>query len=92
VFALAAIQSPFIVRYYHSFFEDEHLYILNELCDGGSLDQVVVAKIAEEGRPCCEHYLLCLLWDMARALAHLHGRVRNAHICLLCLPPTPRPP
>jgi hypothetical protein len=27
-----------------------------------------------EQRPCCEHYLLCLLWDISRALVHLHDR------------------
>lgn len=27
-----------------------------------------------EQRLCCEHYLLCLLWDISRALVHLHDR------------------
>ena len=70
VFALAAIQSPFVVRYYHSFIEDDHLYILTELCSGGSLAE----RVLKAHKPCCEKFLLCLLWDMARALVHLHQR------------------
>lgn len=69
VFVLVAIQSPFIVRYYHSFIQECHLYILTEFCEGESLDRRV-----EDRRPCCEQYLLRLLWDMARALVHLHDR------------------
>jgi serine/threonine protein kinase len=54
--------------------EDNHLYILTELCEFGSLE-----RIAKAHKPCCEHYLLCLLWDMARALVHLHQR-RMVHL------------
>ena len=69
VFVLVAIQSPFIVRYYHSFIQESHLHILLEYCEGHSLERLV-----EEQRACCEHYLLCMLWDMSRALVHLHDR------------------
>ena len=40
-----------------------------EYCEGESLDRLVAQQ-----RPCCEHYLLCLLWDISRALVHLDDR------------------
>jgi len=35
---LAKVHSEYVCKYYDSFYEDQHLYIVMEFCGGGDLD------------------------------------------------------
>ncbi|KAG9134035.1 hypothetical protein Leryth_004728 [Lithospermum erythrorhizon] len=66
--AMAALGShQNIVRYYTSWFEDDHLYIQMELCDCN-------VSMSQSYKPCTEDEVLEALHQIAKALQHMHER------------------
>jgi len=74
VFAHAALmKNKHVVRYFNSWVERGQIYIQNEFCDGGSLDQKL-ADARQDGRVFSEEELHRLLLHIGKGLKYIHSR------------------
>jgi len=74
VFAHAALmKNKYVVRYFNSWVERGQIYIQNEFCDGGSLDQKL-ADASQDGRVFSEEELHRLLLHIGKGLKYIHSR------------------
>jgi len=75
VHIMAALDSPYVVRYYDSFIEGGVLCIVMEYCDRGDLQRVIRKQ---EGRLLPEERVWIVFLQVALGLAYLHSR-RTLH-------------
>jgi len=74
VFAHAALmKNKHVVRYFNSWVERGQIYIQNEFCDGGSLDQKLT-DARREGQVFSEEELHRLLLHIGKGLKYIHSR------------------
>mmetsp|Transcript_56104 Transcript_56104/g.180052 ORF Transcript_56104/g.180052 Transcript_56104/m.180052 type:complete len:577 (+) Transcript_56104:3-1733(+) len=67
--------SPYIVRYFGSWIEDERLFIQTELCDGSLKDSLVnLRRVRPHDPRLGEHELSAVIRDCCMGLAVLHGK------------------
>ena len=79
VFAHAAMmKDKHVVRYFNSWVEAGHLYIQNEYCEGGSLDQKI-NECRSGNMKFAEIELKKLLVHLGRGLQYIHGK-KLAHL------------
>jgi len=86
---LKALNSPFIVSYYGYFYNDNNLYMIMELCDGGSLEDYININ----GQPLLEKEIKGIVAFTLLGLNHLHNNetglsyihrdIKSANILLL---------
>jgi len=86
---LKALNSPFIVSFYGNFYNNNNLYMVMELCDGGSLDDYINIK----GQPLLEKEIKGIVAFTLLGLNHLHNNetglsyihrdIKSANILLL---------
>jgi serine/threonine protein kinase len=70
---LSKLDSPYIVKYYESFMNDDSLCIITEYCDGGDLDQRLRRMKRDKARfP--EERIVYWLAQIASAAYYLHSR------------------
>lgn len=62
-------EHPNVVRYYRGWQQDAHLFIQMELCEGGSLRQL----LDQEGRPLEEGLVWGMAGQLAAGLHHIHS-------------------
>lgn len=67
---LRTLDHPHVVRLYESFDDDEHLYLVLELCRGGNLHE----RLMTHGGKMCEQEVAVLMKQMISAVQHLHLR------------------
>lgn len=60
-----------VVRYYSAWAEDDHMYIQNEYCEGGSLASVI-SLMHEKGQNFTEVQLKKILLHVAQGLTYIH--------------------
>lgn len=75
VHVMAAMDSPFVVRYYDSFIDDGKLCIIMEYCEKGDLQKVLKAQ---KGVPLPENLVWVYFLQILLGVAYLHGR-RTLH-------------
>jgi len=74
VFAHAALmKNKHVVRYFNSWVERGQIYIQNEFCDGGSLDQKLT-DARRDGQVFSEEELHRLLLHIGKGLKYIHSR------------------
>merc|ERR1712179_745679 len=74
VFAHAALmKNKYVVRYFNSWVERGQIYIQNEFCDGGSLDQKLT-DARRDGQVFSEEELHRLLLHIGKGLKYIHSR------------------
>jgi len=74
VFAHAALmKNKHVVRYFNSWVEKGQIYIQNEFCDGGSLDQKLLDARCD-GKVFSEDELHRLLLHIGKGLKYIHSR------------------
>ena len=67
-----------IVRYYESWFADDHMYILMEFCSGGSLDYLI-SRFQRKKQRFTAQKVLHYLEELSSALHYCHDTVRIVH-------------
>lgn len=67
-----------IVRYYESWFADDHMYILMEFCSGGSLDYLI-SRFQRKSKRFTAQKVLHYLEELSSALLYCHDTVRIVH-------------
>ncbi len=69
VHALAQLaNNPYVVRYYNSWIEDNHLFVQMEYCDGGNLNEMM-----KKGHHFSEDELYEIIRQVATGLSHIHS-------------------
>ena len=66
--------SPFVVKYYGSYFRDSELLIVMEFCDGGSVSDI----IRHRNKTLSEEEIAVVLRDTLCGLQYLHN-IRKIH-------------
>jgi len=72
-------ESPFVVRYYGSYFANQSLWIVMEYCGGGSISDLLRAR----KQPLDEESISVVLTDTLRGLDYLHEQ-RKIHRDVKC--------
>ncbi|KAI8851327.1 sterile 20-like kinase 3 [Chytridium lagenaria] len=65
---LSGLRSPYVTKYYGSFISDTKLYIVMELCTGGSCQDIL------QPHPLPERLIALILHQILHGLAYLHAR------------------
>ncbi|XP_064628371.1 wee1-like protein kinase 1-A [Lineus longissimus] len=74
VYAHAVLgKHPQVVRYFSAWAENDHMYIQNEYCNGGSLADVLTEQY-KTGKFYSEHDLCQMLRQLAKGLKYIHSQ------------------
>jgi len=69
---LKKVRNPYIIRYYTSFVEDEFLYIIMELAEGGDL-AALIKQNKERRKYFSEKQIWDFAWELCHAIDYLHN-------------------
>ncbi|KAJ1435068.1 kinase-like domain-containing protein [Ochromonadaceae sp. CCMP2298] len=75
---LQVLRSPFVVSFIESLLYDNELWLVMELCDGGSLFDLKEAHKDRDFEVCTEEQLCAIMAFSTLGLAHLHSQ-RSIH-------------
>ncbi len=68
---LNKLDSPYVVKYFHSFIENNFLNIIMEYCDGGDLSHFIKAQFA---RPVAEAKVWKFFVQITLGLQYIHSK------------------
>ena len=74
----AMMKHKHVVRYYNSWVENGTVFIQNEFCDGGSLQNLIETR-RREGQLFSESELRQMLVDISKGLQYVHNK-QLAHL------------